>query len=52
MRKLALRKESLSELTTDELAVVVGAAATRICITDPCITPGSFTDCLPTANCD
>ena len=40
MRKLSLRKESLAELSTDELAVVVGGAQTRVCVvTDPCITP-------------
>lgn len=40
MRKLVLRKESLVELTTDEMSKIVGGAETRICIiTDPCITP-------------
>lgn len=39
MRKLTLRKESLAELSTDELAVVVGGAKTQVCVTDPCITP-------------
>ncbi|HWL37781.1 MAG TPA: class I lanthipeptide [Frankiaceae bacterium] len=39
MRKLSLRKESLAELSTDELAVVVGGAETKVCVTDPCITP-------------
>ena len=52
MRKLTLRKESLAELTTDELAGVVGAAETKICVTHRCITPGSLTQCLPTHDCD
>jgi hypothetical protein len=39
VRKLTLRKESLAELSTDELAVVVGGAETKVCVTDPCITP-------------
>ena len=39
MRKLTLRKEALAELTTDELSAINGAADTRICVTDPCITP-------------
>ncbi|HVF03438.1 MAG TPA: class I lanthipeptide [Frankiaceae bacterium] len=51
MRKLSLRKESLTELTTDELAVVVGAAETKICVTHRCITPASLTECLPTNGC-
>ena len=38
MRKLSLRKESLTELSTDELTAVVGGDATAICLTDPCIT--------------
>lgn len=41
MRKLRLRKESLSDLTTDELSSVVGGAPSLIvyCPTDPCIPP-------------
>lgn len=39
MRKLTLRKEVLSELSSAELAAVVGGAQTQICLTDPCITP-------------
>ena len=39
MRKLALRKESLTELSTDELSAVVGGDDPSIvCLTDPCIT--------------
>ena len=46
MRKLSLVKDVLSELSTDELVSVVGAAATAICLTDPCITrPVSKLDC-------
>lgn len=39
MRKLSLRKEVLTQLTTDELAAVVGGASGALCPTDPCITP-------------
>ncbi len=40
MRKLTLRKEVLTELSTAELVAVVGGAQTQVCIiTDPCITP-------------
>ena len=39
MRKLILRKESLAELTTDELTDVVGGASGELCPTNPCITP-------------
>lgn len=38
MRKLTLRKESLAELSSDELTLVVGGDATAICLTDPCVT--------------
>ena len=38
MRKLSLRKEILSELTADDLSLVVGAGETIVCLTDPCIT--------------
>ena len=40
MRKLSLNREVLTELSTDELTLVVaGAEATIVCfITDPCIT--------------
>jgi hypothetical protein len=44
----------LVELTTDELTLVVGGQATRICpITDPCITPPPYTGlkCLLTDGC-
>ena len=37
VRKLTLRKEVLTELTSEELGLVVGAG-TEICLTDPCIT--------------
>jgi hypothetical protein len=40
VRKLTLRKDTLTELSTDELTVVVGGQASIvICLTDPCITP-------------
>jgi hypothetical protein len=39
MRTLTLSKEVLAELSTDELTAVVGGVKTRICPTDPCITP-------------
>lgn len=40
MRKLSLSKEVLAELTTDELGIVLGAAASgALCPTNPCITP-------------
>ena len=47
MRKLSLRKDVLTELTTDELALVAGGqeilsnqvCLSGICLTDPCITP-------------
>jgi hypothetical protein len=39
MRKLSLNKEVLADLTTDELGLVLGAQATPLCATDPCITP-------------
>lgn len=47
MRTLALRKDVLTELTTDELTAVVGADATGIlCVTDPCITnPATYLGC-------
>lgn len=32
MQKLSLKKERLAELTTDELHAVVGAQATRTCV--------------------
>lgn len=49
MRKLNLRKETLAELSSDELSAVVGAEATQICLTDPCITrPVTGTWCLLT----
>ena len=52
MRKLTLRKESLTEMTADELTDVVGAAATRICLTDPCVTrPVTGIWCLLTDGC-
>ena len=38
VRKLTLRKDTLAELASDELARVAGAAATEICLTDPCVT--------------
>lgn len=38
MRTLSLRKDTLTELGSDELAQVAGAAATAVCVTDPCIT--------------
>jgi hypothetical protein len=38
MRKLTLSREVLTELAADELAHVVGAQATLVCLTDPCIT--------------
>ncbi len=38
MRKLTLRKETLTQLTDAELAEVVGASG-ALCLTDPCITP-------------
>ena len=39
MRKLSLRKEVLTALTTDELSAVVGGVSGALCPTDPCITP-------------
>ncbi len=43
MRKLVLRKEVLTQLTADDLALVVAGADTvksqGFCPTDPCITP-------------
>lgn len=33
MRKLVLRPEALTELTTDEMTQVVGAAVTNLCNT-------------------
>jgi hypothetical protein len=39
MRKLTLSREVLTELNSDELGQVVGAQATLVCVTDPCITP-------------
>lgn len=40
MRKLSLSKEILTELSTDELTVVVGGTVkSQVCLTDPCITP-------------
>jgi len=39
MRKLSLNKEVLADLTTDELGLVLGAQATPLCATEPCITP-------------
>ncbi len=40
MRTLSLAKEVLTELTTGELTAVVGGTVkTRVCPTDPCITP-------------
>lgn len=38
MRKLTLRKDTLAALSPAELGGVVAAAATAICVTDPCIT--------------
>lgn len=39
MRKLTLRKETLTELSSDELTAVVGGTPdTWVCVTDPCIT--------------
>lgn len=40
MRKLTLSKEVLTELSSDELTVVVGGTIkSQVCLTDPCITP-------------
>jgi hypothetical protein len=50
-RALVLRKETLSELTDDQLGGVVGAAITQICITNPCITPVSGLQCLSARLC-
>lgn len=38
-KKLSLRKDVLSELSTEDLAAVIGGAETKLCATDPCITP-------------
>jgi hypothetical protein len=38
-KKLSLRKEVLSELSTEQLSAVVGGVETKLCATDPCITP-------------
>lgn len=51
VRKLTLKKEVLVQLTSGELGSVVGAAATRLCVTQPCITPYSALECLPTNGC-
>lgn len=37
MRKLTLRKDTLAELSADELSAVAGGAS-ALCFTDPCIT--------------
>ena len=44
MRRLALRKETLSALTDDQLGAVVAGANTQICgLTVSCITPSPYT---------
>jgi hypothetical protein len=39
MRTLSLSKETLTELNPVELSAVVGGAVSKLCATDPCITP-------------
>jgi hypothetical protein len=54
MRRLTLRKETLSALTDDQLGAVVAGANTQICaLTNPCITPAPYTGlkCLLTEGC-
>ncbi|HEX8001476.1 MAG TPA: class I lanthipeptide [Mycobacteriales bacterium] len=53
MRKLTLRKEVLAPLTDTELTAVVGGAETKICLSDPCITPAPYTGlkCYLTDGC-
>lgn len=48
MRKLNLRKETLAELTTEELDAVVGAAQD---ITKNSCICSDFQSCLPTRDC-
>jgi hypothetical protein len=38
-RTLNLRKEVLASLSEEDLAGAVGAQASIVCVTDPCITP-------------
>jgi hypothetical protein len=56
MRKLSLSKEVLSELTTQEMRVVVAGATGALCIeviTERCITtPYSGLDCLSDRYCN
>lgn len=53
MRKLSLSKEVLSELSTEEMRVVVAGATGILCVTQRCITtPYSGLDCLSEQICD
>ena len=49
MRKLKLTKETLSDLTTEELGAVVGAAADIPITKAPCIS--GIVQCIPTDRC-
>lgn len=52
MRKLSLSKEVLSELSTDEMQVVVAGATGILCVTQHCVTtPYSGLDCLSDRVC-
>ena len=52
-RKLALKRETLTELAVDDLSVVAGAALSGLscglpCPTNPC---SDFAECIPSRRC-